>query len=419
MSVVSKTKCHQYFIYYLYLACMRDQIGGIILKLDRNLASTSLVVVASSLCLQLSACSGVGGMSSATSGAGGNSTLTGQVTVSGKQLLRNGAMWVPHGYYQIAFEVPPGELSLQQPFWGVAQQNYTPQEYSAMATASADSVRMQIAQTGADPQNPLFSQAYLNEAIGAVKSARLAGLTVILSIQDEAQTGEQSPLYLPSAATNRVWAELVPQFGSDTGIVFELFNEPGTGPTQVPASSDWQNWATAYNATIASIRLEGAKNVVIADGLAHAETLTGAPMLTDSLNLVAYAAHPYAFQASDESSNFWDNSFGNFAASANAPVIITEWGQGYYCAATNPQTAVNFLQYLQSKGIGLEVGAWDWSSGSFGTARYNFPTSTAPNGGFTMFYTAGVFQTCGTADRGLGLTVNAWYTTGTVPSSPL
>jgi endoglucanase len=63
--------------------------------------------------------------------------------------------------------------------------------------------------------------------------------------------------------------------------------------------------------------------VVVAGGLAHAETLTGAQTLTDPLNQVAYAAHPYAFNADQETSSFWDASFGTFAQTA--PVIITEW----------------------------------------------------------------------------------------------
>jgi hypothetical protein len=55
------------------------------------------------------------------------------------------------------------------------------------------SVRIQMAQTGAEPQNSLYSASFLNEAIGAVKSARAVGLTVMVSIQDEPHTGEQNP----------------------------------------------------------------------------------------------------------------------------------------------------------------------------------------------------------------------------------
>lgn len=42
---------------------------------------------------------------------------------------------------------------------------------------------------------------------------------------------------------------------------------------------------------------------------------------------------------------------------------------------------MQFLQYLQEHGIGLEVGVCDWTSGGFGRARWDFPS---PKGsGFT------------------------------------
>jgi hypothetical protein len=40
----------------------------------------------------------------------------------------------------------------------------------------------------------------------------------------------------------------------------------------------------------------------------------------------------------------------------HAPVIISEWISGaYFCDADTPESTVQFLQYLQEHGIGLEV----------------------------------------------------------------
>jgi hypothetical protein len=384
-------------------------------KKERKL-NFGLIAVATAVSFQICGCGGTSGKSTSPNG---------QVTIVNNRLLRNGAPWVPHGYFQVAFEAPPNVPA--KSFETNATQGYTPQEYTDMANAGADSVRLMIAQTGADPdqnvtENPDaadYSLPLVQEFVGAIQAARNAGLTVIVGVQDESVTGEQKGQNLPSAATIRVWANiftLAPQLKTDTGVLLELFNEPGTGPDQVPTATDWANWAVAMNATIASVRAEKAKNVVVADGLAHAETLTGAPALIDEDNLVAYAAHPYAFSESQEQSTFWDKSFGNFAASN--PVIITEFAQGYFCAPDNPQVMVNFLNYLQSHNVGLEMGAWDWGAASFGTSRYDFndPPNTAA---FTSFYSHGVLNTCGTAVRGPGLTVNAWYTTGTVPTNPI
>lgn len=67
--------------------------------------------------------------------------LPGQVTVSGKQLLRDGRPWNPHGFFQIAYTY------------------YTPSEYADMRRAGADFVRINLAQDGANPENKNFFDA--------------------------------------------------------------------------------------------------------------------------------------------------------------------------------------------------------------------------------------------------------------------
>jgi len=360
---------------------------------------------------------GCGANSTAPNPPANGSNLPGQVSIVNKQLLRDGKPWVPHGFFQVAFQASPNEQNVPN-FETQAQAYYSPQEYTDMADAGADSVRVMLGQTVGDPQNTkLYSESFVNGFIGAVQEARKAGLTVIVGVQDESITQDPNPTDLPNSATQRVWAQLVPAFKNDKGILLELFNEPGTGPDQAVQPSDWQDWVTAMNSTIASVRAEGAKNVVIADGLAHAGILTGAPTLTDSLNQTAYAAHPYTFQESSEEERneqaFLDNSFGNFAASN--PVIITEWGQGYYCGPTNPAFLLFFLNYIQSKGIGLEMSFWDWGGPTaFGGTRYNYPNPVV-----SMYYDNGSLLTCGTAQRGPGLTINSWYATNVLPSKVL
>jgi endoglucanase len=362
--------------------------------------------------------SGCGGKSAAPTA----SVLPGQVSITSNQLLRDGKPWVPHGFFQVAFQASPNEQNVPA-FETNAQSGYSPQEYAEMAKAGADSVRVMLGQTVGDPQNTTYySQSLVNQLIAAVKAARQAGLTVIVGIQDESITQDQNPTILPNDATLRVWSQLVPSFKDDKGILLELFNEPGTGPTEVPQPVDWQNWQTSMNAAIASVRNAGAQNVVVADGLAHAELLTGAPPLTDSMNQIAYAAHPYTFSASQEMGTaFLDNSFGNFAATH--PVIITEWGQGYYCGPTNPKFLIAFLNYIQNKGIGLEMGSWDWGGDTaFGGVRYNFGTATPVE--VSMYYNNGILVPCETSNsptpsRGPGLTIESWYQTGTIPPTSL
>jgi endoglucanase len=328
---------------------------------------------------------------------------TGLVEVRGTQLLRDGQPWIPHGFYQIAFEVAPGDLTrADHPFWANAQIHYTPDEYREMREEGADSVRLQIAQVGADPQSKLFDRAFVDKVIGAIHAARAAGLTVMVAVQDETHVPRETPIELPDNGTRRVWKELAPQFAQDKGVMLELLNEPRPQPN--PAN--WRRWAQAMNQTIHTVRKLGAKNVVIADGLGIGQVLDGAPLLDDAQ--VAYASHPYALHAEGQTRAMWDGKFGNF--SRRAPVIVTEWiSGGYYCDANTPESTVRFLQYLQQHRIGLEMGAWDWTSGGFGSVRWGFPV-----GKFSSF--SGL--ACHEKGYGSGMVVETWYKTGIPATQP-
>ena len=353
-------------------------------------------------CVLLAGCS-----SSSSGGSGGSTTtpvsptVSNPVTVSGIHLLRNGATWTPHGVVMIAFVAPPGTAK------GVylsAANAYTPAEFTAIQAWGADTVRMQVSQPGLDPQNALFTQSFVNSVQAAVTAARAAGLNVIISDQDESQSGETSPTTLPNAATQRVWAELAPLFNGDTGIMYEMMNEPQ--PTA--NTTNWGLWQTAMNAVITTIRNTGSKNVLLADGLQYAGTFSGAPLLTDPLGQVAYASHPYFYQASDETTSSFMTRFGNFAQTA--PVVVTEWSTPYsdFCDSTTPAASLTFEQYLQSTGIGLMAFAYDLPTG-LGSITTNF------SGSPTTFANS---IACGTPGFGPGKITQVWYDTG-IPSTIL
>ncbi len=284
-----------------------------------------------------------------------------------------------------------------------------------MRAAGADSVRIQIAQAGADPQSPQFDRAFLDKAMGAVQAARDAGLTVIVSVQDETHVPGDKPIDLPDGGTQRVWQQIAPHFAGDKGVLYELLNEP----RPLPDAQTWQQWAQAMNATIHTVRAAGAPNVVIADGLAVGHVLDGAPLLADPQ--VAYASHPYTLPpvAKGQKPEVWNGpggqrrpawvaQFGAFAE--RAPVIITEWLPGsYYCDSDTPDSTVKFLQYLQQHRIGLEAGTWDWAPGGFGSARWDFPTPRVST--FSGLK-------CHQDGYGFGSMIDSWYSTGTPPGAP-
>lgn len=327
----------------------------------------------------------------------------GNVEIRGKKLLRDGRPWLPHGFYQIAFEVAPANLArADHPFWATAQQYYSPDEYVHMRDAGADTVRIQIAQAGADPESPNFDAAFLERALLAVEAARQVGLTVIVCIQGESHVPGEPPLALPGEGTRRIWHKIAPRFTHDHGVLFELLNEPQPPPTP----ENWQAWKASMTAALQVVRQNGAGNVVIADGLGAGQVLDGAPLLNDPQ--VAYASHPYASRHYGQTPQAWDAKFGRFAR--RAPVIITEWHfGGYYCDTDTPAATLGFLNYIRNRGIGVVVGTWDWAPAGFGNARWGFP-----DGKFSHFKGLACHQ----SGYGLGDVVHTLYTTGLVPLAP-
>jgi endoglucanase len=108
-------------------------------------------------------------------------------------LHRDGNPWTPHGVVQIAFVAPPVAQVSGKPF-GPAYNNQRNADYADMkAHYGIDSVRIQVSQPAWDPNNTAIYNAagsaeFRSRFLGAVSAARAAGLTVIISMQDESQT---------------------------------------------------------------------------------------------------------------------------------------------------------------------------------------------------------------------------------------
>ncbi|MES2393009.1 MAG: cellulase family glycosylhydrolase [Acidobacteriota bacterium] len=353
----------------------------------------------------------------------GISEVDGAVQIAGNHLTRNGVAWIPRGLNFIAFVQPPAvqpggcDGSTSNNFQ-TAYNRYQSQGsalFTKLVAWGADTIRFQVSQMGLDAQSTIYSQSFFDDFVQAVQQARASGLNVIVSIQDECQSGDPSPANYPGANNQRVWTELAPLFKNDLGIMFEIYNEP-----EPPASTaNWQTWQSRFNDDIATIRSTGAANVVIADGLGYAATFNGAPDLTDPANQVAYAVHPYFHQA-NLTSSFWDANWGNFGVTH--PVIVTEWtsvansatsGSGYYCDASTAAQSLAMMNYMQSHGIGMVGFAWDFTGTIFGSVVYYANSTTT-----TYKISSYAGKNCGDNGYGPGLTIQDWFVSGTVPSSP-
>ena len=356
------------------------------------------------------------------------------ISVQGNMLKRNGTLWIPHAVQLVAFVQSPQEAALVS---GGSQ--FTPaynhycsgpaSEMAAVKAWGADAIRMQLSQRATDPTDATYyNPGFVASYVAAVKYARSIGLTVIVSVQAENQPAPYSANTLSSSTTS-LWKSLAPQLNGDSGIVYELFNEPDYSSTSYqPTSADWASYNADANSLVSAIRGTGATNVLISDGLNEGQTLYGLVPLSDPN--VVYSVHPYFHGSPDQLATTWTTRWG-FAA-ANVPVLAGEWaplaGQrdfGGYCDGDTVSASEKLLQYIESKGIGLVAVTYDepigpWSAGGitydgdYSGAPTTFVGTTCVNGGI------GSSNFSVTPTWGFGKTVQAWYYSpnGTVPATP-
>lgn len=311
------------------------------------------------------------------------------IGVSGNQMTLNDAPWLSRGVVLQGFVRP---LAALQADAGASQQakedlqarmNYGATELAAIKAYDADTIRFQIGQPALDPASTAYDPGYLNDVISAVNTARRAGFVVMIMMQDEIPiSGETTPHKLPIQETEHDWDLFTKAFGSDRGVVFELYNEPNL----IASPANWQLWlnggtvpgqaeqSIGMQTLVNHIRGNGGQNVLVLDGLGTtttdpatgdtirelAETLQGLPTVSDPLNRLVFAVHPYQHGLTDESQ--WDADFGT--PSGSVPVWADEWSAPEGIALglgpqSDYQVAVDFLNYLRTHSISLCTGAFD------------------------------------------------------------
>jgi hypothetical protein len=323
-----------------------------------------LTSVLAALCCVVGALCAVTGTGTAIA----DTPALGAITVAGPHLLKDGAPWIPRGV-QIVGLVAPDDFLFGK--YIPARGHYSASELALAKADGADLIRFQVSQFALDPLGTYYSPMYLHEVIGAVRSARALGLSVIISVQAELPTGVGDRCPLPDGQTDRVWQEFAPLFAGDPGVMFELYNEPGINPS----TAAWQTWldggpvvepdgiaclAVGVQQLIDDIRSAGAGNVIIVPGLAFETTLAGLPPPTDPANpsnpQLAYGVH---YPQPSGGIPVWDLTFGRFAA--RAPVIVTEWDENSTtaCFPNAPNQTALLLDYLAVKQIGVVGFAFD------------------------------------------------------------
>jgi hypothetical protein len=298
-------------------------------------------------------------------------------TVSGNSLLANGQDFRPYGMtvYGLAY-----------PEW---QPHVASDEAQIQAIAKVwhgNTIRVQVAPTDL-LQGAGYNEAFLAAVKQEVQTARNLGLNVILSAQYERTSG----IPMPDSSTVAFWKIMAPIYSEDSGVWFDLFNEPDLGGNNTGSNpSLWAVWRNGGMGDIGmqqlvdTIRPLAPNNIIVAEGLEKAETLLGLPGAALSGSNIVYAVHPYFDAAFPDDPSFWDENWGDL--SSTYPVIVDEWGEfegnQKNCQTDAPTLVPTFLEYLSSHDIGLV--AWSLTAGLFAQkGNLTVPTSFSSNATYT------------------------------------
>jgi O-antigen/teichoic acid export membrane protein len=236
-------------------------------------------------------------------------------------------------------------------------------------------VRLQISPTSlfhVDPYDPDM----LRQLDTEIQVAEQYPMAVILDLMN-GNDRSASPPALPDDMALKFWRFMAARYSSDKRIWFELFDAPQVGVSrdapaagkvvQLPGGASglqyqsttdaWNAWKKGGNGFAGmqdlydAVRGTGAGNIVIADSIESASTISGVIPLKGS-NIV-YGLHGY-FQR-DETPALWGTTFGE--VSSVVPVLVVEWSQyasqRAECTVAAPALVPKFLSYLQAHGIGL------------------------------------------------------------------
>jgi hypothetical protein len=186
-----------------------------------------------------------------------------------------------------------------------------------------------------------------------------------------------------SVATS-FWNSMSQTYGSDTRIIFDLWNEPVNPVDLTSDPSDpnplWPVLKTYYETLIHTIRSNHAQNILIATGNRWASWLVGIKESPLSDPNMVYAYHKYSVPGHNTAS-VWDQDTGGLIGVK--PVIVSEWGYEDVDAGADPQwpgTApeygIPFTRWLEKNKLSnlVWIYHYDWT-----------PALLKSNGSLTLY----------------------------------
>ncbi|MBM7168484.1 cellulase family glycosylhydrolase [Streptomyces sp. G44] len=273
--------------------------------------------------------------------------------------------------------------------WGVFDGPVDDASVKAIADWHANTVRIPLNEEcwlGTANIDPRYRGAAYRTAVdGLVQRVQAHGMTPVLELHwtHGRYTGNSAGCHdlhascqkpMPGAAhAPAFWTSVAHAYKNDPEVVFDLFNEPypdRATPTTAQAWACWRDGGTcpgiAYEVAgmqdlLDAVRGTGARNLVLAAGLAYANDLSGwlrhAPH--DPADNLAAAWHVYNFNAcADE--DCWDRTLAPVAA--RVPLVAGEIGENT-CSHGFIDRVMTWFDDRALSYLGWTWNAWDCSSG--------------------------------------------------------
>jgi hypothetical protein len=224
-------------------------------------------------------------------------------------------------------------VNMGDPFWarGWYGASYSTTDYATLAQDwHANVVRISIFPT---QWKNMDHAALLAGLAQDVNAALDNGMYVIISYHvigwpngwyQPAYAGNPSDTYDSSlSVAASFWAQMAQTYGSDTRIIFDLWNEPAHDASDWANVNYWTELKPSYESLIQTVRNNGAQNIVLATGSGWASWLAGIKESPLADPKVVYAYHKYSVNGSNTAAQ-WNQDTGGLIGVK--PVIVSEWG---------------------------------------------------------------------------------------------
>ena len=250
---------------------------------------------------------------------------------------------------------------------------------------------------GINGVKPQYAAENYQNAIGEyVRMLTDAGMVAIVELHWTAPGSDKATGQKPMPDMDHsveFWKSVAKFFMDNDKVIFELFNEPFPDGGQWNSTEGWRcfrdggscsgvNYQAAGMQTLLNaVRGTGAKNVILAGGLAWSNSLAQWLQYkpTDQLNNLGASWHSYNFNYCKEKS-CWETSVGR--VKAQYPVVATEFGEND-CSGGYVTPLMQWMDSVSMSYLAWTYNTWDCKSGPALISSYD-------NGGVPTGYGAAV-----------------------------